>query len=171
MNTFKKPIKPTGTAHSSDGEATNPSIPTTITACSSMINNDDKNDIDTTPNESSITTDDKNRQTIDMFNNTSMVSQATIPIPTALNESTHFDPLISTDSGNLQDLETLLKSTFQKPPVNIETMSLSPQISTTPDDISDLKSVIINLGTTLLNKMNVIETKIDDHFSQTKKMK
>ncbi|CAF5149904.1 unnamed protein product, partial [Rotaria socialis] len=68
-----------------------------------------------------------------------------------------------TDSSNLQDLETLLKSTFQKPPVNIEAISLSPQISTTTttttanDDISDLKSMLVNLSSTLLNKMNVIE--------------
>ncbi|CAF5007851.1 unnamed protein product, partial [Rotaria socialis] len=160
MNTFKKPIKTTGTAHSSDGEATNPNIPTT--ASTTTTNNDDKNDIDTIQNESSITFDDKNRKAIDIFNNVNTIAQQAIAIPPTLNESTHFDPLISTDSSNLQDLETLLKSTFQKPPVNIEAISLSPQISTTTtttanDDISDLKSMLVNLSSTLLNKMNVIE--------------
>ncbi|CAF5203102.1 unnamed protein product, partial [Rotaria magnacalcarata] len=170
MNTFKKPIKTTGTAHSSDGEATNPNIPTV--AFTTNTNNDDKNGIDTIQNESSITFDDKNRKAIDIFNNVNAISQQTIAIPPTLNESTHFDPLISTDSGNLQDLETLLKSTFQKSPVNIEAISLSPQISTTTvnDDISDLKSMLMNLSSTLLNKMNVIESKIDDHCSQTKKI-
>lgn len=169
MNTFKKPSKTAGTAHSSDGEAANTNISTT--ASNSIINNDDKNDIESTPNDPSVTIDEKSRQTMDIFKNSNVIPQQPAQtIPPVLSESTHFDPLISTDTGNLQDLETLLKSTFQKPPVINDAVTLSPQVSTTADDVSDLKSVIMNLSSTLLNKMNVIEAKIDDHCSQTKKI-
>ena len=43
-----------------------------------------------------------------MFKNSNLIPQlTTLSIPPVLNESAHFDPLISTDNGNLQDLETL----------------------------------------------------------------
>lgn len=169
MNTFKKPTKTTGTAHSSDGETANTSIP--VASSNSMPNNDDKNEIDLTLNDSPVPIDDKNLKIIDIFNNTNPLPQHTTIIPSTLNESAHFDPLITTDNGNLQELESLLKSTFQKTSINNDATPLSTQVSTiSNDDISDLKSVIVNLSQTLMSKMNTIESKIDDHCSQTKKI-
>jgi hypothetical protein len=163
MNTFKKPNKTTGTAHSSDGETVNTN--NSLISSIPILNNDDKNEIETISNESSLIIDEKNR-----FNHSNSSSQQPIKISQQLNESTHFDPLISTDNDNLQELETLLKSTFQKTFSNQESITISPQISSTNDEISDLKSLIIDLRKNLLNKMNIIENKIDDHFSQTRKM-
>ena len=163
MNTFKKQNKTAGTAHSSDGETattTTPSVPIT--------NNDDE----LISNESSLPIDDKKRKIIDTYNNSSNQSpQQTIKSSQILNESTHFDPLLSTDNSPLQDLETLLKSTFQKSTmINDDPITISPQISSTTDDISDLKSMIMDLSKTLITKMNIIETKIDDHNIQTRKI-
>lgn len=152
MNTFKKPNKTTGTAHSSDGEAANTSTPSIISV--SLINNDDKNEIDTISNDLSLTVDEKKRP---LNSNIS---------PQQVTESTHFDPLISTDNGNLQELETLLKSTFQKSPPIEETIT----ITSTNDELTDLKSMIMDLNKNLLYKMNTIEAKIDEHCNQTRKM-
>jgi len=163
MNTFKKPNKTTGTAHSSDGETVNTN--NSLISSIPILNNDDKNEIETVSNESSLTIDEKNR-----FNHSNSSSQQPVKISQQLNESTHFDPLISTDNDNLQELETLLKSTFQKTFSNQESITISPQISSTNDEVSDLKSLIIDLRKTLLNKMNIIETKIDDHCFQTRKI-
>jgi hypothetical protein len=164
MNTFKKQNKTAGTAHSSDGEAANNTTP----SLSSLLvtNNDDKNETETISNDSSMTIDDKKRNIVDVYQS----PQQSLTIPQQLNESTHFDPLISPDNGNLHELETLLKSTFQKSATNDDTIAISPQISSTNDDISDLKSMIMDFSKTLLNKMNRIETKIDEHFSQTRKI-
>jgi hypothetical protein len=156
MNTFKKPIKTTGTAHSSDGEAANTNTPSISSI--PLMNNDDKNEFETISNDLSLTIDEKKRH------NHSNLS------PHQLNESTHFDPLISTDNGNLQELEILLKSTFQKSITNEEPITISTQILSTNDEISDLKSIIMDLNKNLLNKMNIIETKIDDHCFQTRKI-
>jgi len=168
MNTFKKQNKTAGTAHSSDGEAANtntPSIPSIP-----ITNNDEKTENETISNESSLIIDDKNRKILDVFNNSNSSPQQTIQSSQTLNESTHFDPLLSTDNSHLQELETLLKSTFQKSSTNDDSIGISPQISSTNDDISDLKLMIMDLSKTLLNKMNIIETKIDDHYSQTRKI-
>jgi len=152
MHTFKKPNKTTGTAYSSDGETANTTTPSISSA--PILNNDDKTEIETISNELSLTIDDKKR-----INNTNVS-------PQQLNESSHFDPLISTDNSNLQELETLLKSTFQKSISNDESIT----ISSTNDDISDLKLMMMDLSKRLLNKMNIIETKIDDHCIQTRKL-
>jgi hypothetical protein len=160
MNTFKKPNKTTGTAHSSDGEAANTNAPSISSVL--VMNNDDKNEIETMSNDSSLLIDEKQR-----MNHLISSSHQTVQITPQLSESTHFDPLISNDNGNLQELETLLKSTFQKTISNNES---SPQILSTNDDISDLKSMIMNLSQNLLNKMDIIETKIDDHCLQTRKI-
>jgi hypothetical protein len=156
MNTFKKPIKTTGTAHSSDGETANTNTPSISSI--PLMNNDDKNEFETISNDLSLTIDEKKRH-----NHLNLS-------PHQLNESTHFDPLISTDNGNLQELETLLKSTFQKSITNEEPITISTQILSTNDEISDLKSIIMDLSKNLLNKMNIIETKIDDHCFQTRKI-
>jgi hypothetical protein len=156
MNTFKKPNKTAGTAHSSDGEAANtntPSIP--------LINTEEKNENETILTDSSLIIDEKKQS-----NHSNFSPQSTTKLAEQLSESANFDPLISTDHENLQDLETLFKSTFQKPLSNDDSIA----ISSTNDDISDLKSMIMDFSKNLLNKMNIIETKIDDHCSQTRKI-
>lgn len=163
MNTFKKPNKTTGTAHSSDGEAANTNAPSISSVL--VMNNDDKNEIETMSNDSSLLIDEKQR-----MNHLISSSHQTIQITPQLSESTHFDPLISNDNENLQELETLLKSTFQKSITNEEPITISTQILSTNDEISDLKSIIMDLNKNLLNKMNIIETKIDDHCFQTRKI-
>jgi hypothetical protein len=163
MNTFKKQGKSTGTAHSSDGEAANiNTIP--------ISTNDDKTELEINSNDSSLTIDDRKRNVIDIFNNSNVSPQQTTRLSQQLNESTYFDPFISTENNNLEELETLLKSTSQKPVTNNETITASSQISTANDELSDLKSLIMDFSQTLLNKMNIIETKIDDHCNQTRKI-
>ena len=159
MNTFKKQGK-TGTAHSSDGEAANATTPSMSSVL--VMNNDDKNDGENQLNDSSLTIDEKQR-----LNNLMSSPQQSVQMTPQLSESTHFDPLISNDNGNLQELETLLKSTFQKSISNNES---SPQISSTNDDVSDLKLMLMNLSHSLLTKMNTIENKIDEHCTQTRKI-
>ncbi|CAF1156874.1 unnamed protein product [Adineta steineri] len=169
MNTFKKQNKTSGTAHSSDGEAANTTTPSVSSV--PVINNDEKNETETIPTEStSLLVDEKKRNITDTLNNSNQSPQQTQNISQQLNESTTFDPLISDDNGNLQELETLFKSTCQKIPASDDTITISPQISSTSDDISDLKSMIMNMSKTLLNKMNIIETKIDEQCSQTRKI-
>ncbi|CAF3565709.1 unnamed protein product [Adineta steineri] len=169
MNTFKKQNKTAGTAHSSDGEAANTTTPSVSSV--PVINNDEKNETETIPTEStSLLVDEKKRNITDTLNNSNQSPQQTQNISQQLNESTTFDPLISDDNGNLQELETLFKSTCQKIPASDDTITISPQISSTNDDISDLKSMIMNMSKTLLNKMNIIETKIDEQCSQTRKI-
>ena len=169
MNTFKKPNKTTGTAHSSDGEAATTNTQSINSV--STLTNEDKNEVETmSTDSSSLLAEDKKRPTNDVSNTSTQSSQQTIKLSQQLSESTHFDPLISTDSGNLQELETLLKSTFQKAPPNDEMLTISPQVSTNTDDLSDLKSLIMDMSRNLLTKMNIIETKIDEHFTQTRKI-
>ena len=167
MNTFKKPNKASGTAHSSDGEAANTNTPS-LSSVPLVNNNDDRNEMEpttTTTIDSSLIPDEKQRANYPIPS-----SQQSIQKPSQLSESTHFDPLISTDNENLQELETLLQSTPQKYLPPNESRTISPSATSTNDEISDLKSMIMNLSQTLLNKMHIIETKIDDHCSQTRKI-
>ena len=155
MNTFKKQGKTSGTGHSSDGEVANPNG-VSLTSSVPPAANEDKNDTDSTPVETS--------STLDASNNSNSTTAA-------LNDSRHFDPLLSSDHEHLQELETLFKSTFPKPSTTSEeTNVFSAQISATSDDISDLKSMIADLGKILLAKMNTIESKIDNHCDQTRKI-
>lgn len=167
MNTFKKQNKASGTAHSSDGEAANTNTPS-LSSVSVVNNNDDKTETELTTVDSPLITDEKQRLNYPI---SSSPPQPSILKSSQLSESTHFDPLISTENGNnLQELETLLQSTPQKSfPLN-ESRTISPTTASTNDDLSDLKSMIMNLGQSLLNRMHVIETKIDDHCSQTRKI-
>lgn len=117
----------------------------------------------------------------------SFISHSTIPaskVTPVLTESSTFDPLISAESGSLKDLESLLQSTFHKGPTGItaavsnvaeEQQQVATKISTqtsltTNDELVDLKSMILNLSRTLLTKMNVIESKIDEHCQQTRRI-
>lgn len=164
MNTFKKPSKAAGTAHSSDGEA----AATTTNSVQSMPSVPTLIDDERADNES-IAVDSSSSVTADERRRPGTSDVATKPA-SQLSESTHFDPLISGESGNLQELETLLKSTFQKPPSSDETISFSPQVSTSTDDLSDLKSMLMDMSRSLLTKMSVIENKIDEHCTQTRKI-
>lgn len=159
MNTFKKPTKTAGTAHNSDNEAatTNtssvPSIP--------VQNTEEKTETDSLSNE-----DEKKR-----FQHANISPQQSVQLAKQLTESTHFDPLISNENGNLQELETLFKSTFQKQNLHEESSHISPQIySSSTDELSELKSMFMDFSKTLITKMNVIESKIDDHCFQTRKI-
>lgn len=162
-NTFKKQNRTAGTAHSSDGEAANPA-----TSSIPPLNNEEKLEFEAIPA-------DPNPSMIDVFpvvppssTNSLSTSKAT-PV---LSESAHFDPLVSRDTGSLRDLETLLQSTFQKAPSVVEEPArVSPQPPlTSHDELADLKSMIVGLSRTLLTKMNVIESKIDEHCQQTRKI-
>ena len=168
MNTFKKQ-KPNGTAHSSDGEAVNTNIPV-APSNPTTHNNDDKSEIEIVSSESTTIIDDKNRKVIDACKNSNLAAQQTIKLPQAMNDSAPFDPLVSTTNSNLQELETLLKSTSKNPTINGDKISASSQITSINDDIYYFKSMVMNLSQTLLHKMDTIEKKIDDHCNQTKKL-
>jgi hypothetical protein len=115
--------------------------------------------------------DEKSRQVMDIFSSTSPSSQQLTQITSTSTESSHFDPLLSTDSGNLQALECLLKSTFQKSNnIHDDVIPLPSHISTINDDMSDVKTMIHDLSRTLLAKMTIIESKIDDHCQQTRRI-
>ena len=132
-----------------------------------MANNEEKTEMEPVSAESFASmTDEKKRQVIDAFNQSNALSQQTPP----LSESSRFDSSTGADNGNLQELESLLRGTFQKVSIKEESIGVSPQMSTANDEISDLKSLILDLSRTLLTKMNVIETKIDDHCQQTRKI-
>lgn len=168
MNTFKKQNKASGTAHSSDGEAATTTTPS-LSSVPVMNNNDDKNETESTSTtvDSPLISDEKQRPT---YHPISSSCQPSIQKSSQLSESTHFDPLISTDNGNLQELETLLQSTPQKILPPNESRTISPATASSNDEFSDLKSMIMNLSHSLLNRMHIIETKIDDHCSQTRKI-
>ena len=106
---------------------------------------------------------------IETVNNTNL----TVPLVTdTLIESTHFDPLINSDSQNILELENLLHGAYQSNQNRIseETIQLTSQLSTSTDELSELKSMIFDLSQKLITKMNNIETKIDDHCQQALKI-
>jgi len=165
-NTFKNSNKTTGTAHNSDTETTNPNVSLTI------------NDENFTK-LSEIESDEPKQRLIDLFNtsnpiissivqsqpNTSSIilpksiqlfkSQPTIQIPI------HFDPFISPER-EIQELDTLIKTSNDKSLSNDDTITA---LST--NDLSEIKLLIMDLNKTLINRLNIIENKIDEHRNQT----
>ena len=76
-----------------------------------------------------------------------------------------FDPLISPQrDGHLFD--ALLKTPYDKSvSSNDDTI-----VASSANDLSEIKSLILDLNRSLLKKMSTIEQKIDDHRNQTKQI-
>lgn len=68
--------------------------------------------------------------------------------------SPHFDPFISPER-EIQEFKSL---------TNDDTIIAS---SSTTNDLSEIKLMIMDLSKTLINRMNIMETKIDQHKYQT----
>jgi hypothetical protein len=157
QNTFKNPCKTTG----SDTETA-------------------KND-EISPKTIEIESDEQKQKLIDLFNTSnppvsstiqSQPNSSSLVLPKSIQQvksqptsqfSTNFDPFISPER-NIQELETLLKTPLDKSSSNDDTMIAS---SSSLNDFSEIKLMITDLSKTLLNRMNIIENKIDEHRNQT----
>jgi len=158
-NTFKNSSKTTGTAHNSDTETTNPNVSLTI---------NDEN--------STIESDESKRKLIDLFNSSNPTVSLTVQshpnistliLPKSIQQiksqpttqiSTDFDPFISPE----RNLDILIKTSHDKSLSNDDTITASSS-----NDFSEMKLMIMDLSKTLLNRMNIIENKIDEHRNQT----
>jgi hypothetical protein len=165
-NTFKNSGKTTGTGHNSDTETTNTNVSLTIT---------DENSTKLIEIES----DETKQKLIDLFNTSNPNASLTVqshpnissiilpkPIPQVKSQPTSqiptdFDPFISSES-NLQELDTLIKTPHDKSLSNDDTITASSS-----NDFSEIKLMIMDLSKTLLNRMTMIENKIDEHRNQT----
>ena len=154
QNTFKNPTKSVG----SDTETT-------------------KND-EISPKIFENETDEQKRKLIDLFNtsnptvSSSQPNTSSLILPKSIQQvksqptiqlSTDFDPFVSPEK-NIQELENLLKTPNRRSISNDDTIVPSP---TSLNDFSEIKSMITDLSKTLLNRMNIIENKIDEHRNQT----
>jgi hypothetical protein len=74
---------------------------------------------------------------------------------------THSDPFIL-PNRNICELESLFKSPNDKSSSNDDTI-----VASSSNDFSEVKLMITDLSRTLLNRMNIIENKIDEHRNQT----
>jgi hypothetical protein len=155
-NTFKNSSKTTGTAHNSDTETTNPNVSLTI---------NDEN--------STIESDESKRKLIDLFNSSNPTVSLTVQshpnistliLPKSIQQiksqptTTDFDPFISPE----RNLDILIKTSHDKSLSNDDTI-----IASSSNDFSEMKLMIMDLSKTLLNRMNIIENKIDEHRNQT----
>ncbi len=156
-STFKNANKTNGTACNSDSETTNPNISVTI--------NDE-----TSSKTLEIESDEPKRKLLDLFNppvsslvqSQPNISSIIIPKPTSQVKSqptSQFDPFVSPER-NTQELNTSIKTT----PSNDDTITAS---SSSSNELSEIKMLITDLSKTLLNRMTVIENKIDEHRNQT----
>ncbi len=161
-NTFKHSSKTTGTAYNSDTETTNPNISLTITDENSLKANE-------------IESDETKRKLFDLFN----TSNSTVPsivqsqpnissiiLPKIIQQvksqptsqiSTNFDPFISPER-NIQEFKALHDKSLS----NDDTI-----IASSSNDLSEIKSMIMDLSKTLINRINIIENKIDEQRNQT----
>ncbi|UJR16001.1 hypothetical protein I4U23_002918 [Adineta vaga] len=164
-NALKNPNKSNGATQSSDTE-------TASTNISLSTNNE------TSVKLSEIESDEAKLNLIDQHNISKSIgssifhsqpntSSIILPVPIQQIKSqpisyisTHSEVLISPDR-NIDELETLLKS-----PQN-RSLSNDDTIIGSSNDISDIKLMITDLSRTLLNRMNIIESKIDEHRNQT----
>ena len=159
-NTFKNPSKSTGTAHNSDTESTHPNISLTI--------HDDKSiDLELT---------DSKRKLLDLFHPSttkaphlvqSQPSTCSFIRPNTLPQvksqpTSQFDPLISPERNN-QTLNITIKTPPEKSSSNDDTITASSSST----DLTEIKSMLMDLSKTLFLRMNIIETKIDEHRHQT----
>lgn len=157
-DTFKNPHKANGTAHNSDTETTTTNISLPVNEEISLKSND-------------IDTDEAKRKVLDRFNsanphvssnvqsqpNTSSIilSKSISQVksqPTTSQNPLHFDPLISPERENSEN-KTLS---------NDDTITAS-----STNDLSEIKLMIMDLSKTLINRMNILENKIDEHKNQT----
>lgn len=159
-NTFKNPSKSTGTAQNSDTESTHPNISLTI--------HDDKSlDLEIL---------DSKRKLLDLFHPSvtkssplvqSQPSTSSIIHPKSLPQvksqpTSQFDPLISPERTN-PTLDTTIKTPPEKSSSNDDTITASSSST----DLSEIKSMLMDLTKSLFIRMNIIENKIDEHRHQT----
>jgi hypothetical protein len=161
-STFKNPSKTNGTAYNSDSETTNPNISLTI---------NDENSTKTID----IDSDEPKRKLLDLFNTSnptvsslvqSQPNTSSIILPKPIQQvksqpTSHFDPFISPER-NIQELDTSIKTPYDKSSSNDDTIT-----ALSSNDLSEIKNMIMDLSKTLLNRMNLIENKIDEHQNQT----
>jgi hypothetical protein len=167
-NAFKNSSKTTGTAQNSDNESAN----NNTSSISLTINDENSSKIIDTELTPTNKLDETKRISIDLFNSPtpgipsvihSQPNTSSIILPQTVQQTksqptSQFDPLIS-PLRNTPELEILL---YEKSSSNDDTITGSSS-----NDISDIKSMIMDLSKTLINKMNTIENKIDQHRTQT----
>ena len=165
-NTFKNPSKSTGTAHNSDTESTHPNIALTI---------NDENF--SKPLELELP--ESKQIFLDVFhtpNSKSPIlvqSQPNIPstiLPKSLppqvksQPTSQFDPFISPERVNAE-LDTFIKTPPEKSSSsNDDTITA---LSASSTDLTEIKSMLMDLSKTLFIRMNILEQKIDEHHQQT----
>jgi hypothetical protein len=182
MNTFKNSGKTAGTAPNSDAEAT-----TNHVACGTLTVNDEYStktiDSDMMSNDSNKILSESDVQLVDLFNDCSTAepvivhSQSNISsiiLPSSIQPSnsqttiiescSHFDPFISPERST-DRLNMSLKTPYDKSSSNDDTI-----VASSYNDLSDIKSMIMDLSKTLLNKMTIIEQKIDENHQHTQRI-
>jgi hypothetical protein len=168
-NTFKNASKSTGTAHNSDTESTNANVSLTINDETSTkpldLDTEETKlkliDLFNTPNTNvSVQSQPNTSSLIIHKSNQQIKSQPTSQIPT------QFDPLISPER-NPREFDQSLKTPNDKSLSNDDTITAS---SASVNDLSEIKTMIMELNRTFSNRMNAIENKIDEHRNQTTKI-
>ena len=100
----------------------------------------------------------------------SIIVQQSIPQvksqPTTSQFSADFDPLLS-PARTPAELDQSVKSLYDKSLSNDDTITVS---STSNNDLFELKMMLMDLNKTFHHRMNVIESKIDEHRNQTSKI-
>lgn len=163
-STFKNPSKSNGTAHNSDTESTHPNISLTIT--------------DDTPSKSiDLELPDSKRTILDLFHTPNsktpilVQSQPTISLtvlPKSLQQAksqptSQFDPFISPERTTTE-LDTTIKTPPEKSSSNDDTITA---VSSSSNDLVEIKTMLMDLSKNLFVRMNTIEQKIDEHRQQT----
>ena len=138
---------------------------------------------DTSSKPLDLESDDTTRKLIDLFDtpnpsgSLSVQSQpniASIILPKAIQQvksqptsqiSAHFDPFISPER-NLQELDTTMKILHERSLSNDDTITAS----STSNDFSEIKMMLVDLSKNFFNRMNILEHKIDEHRTQTIQM-
>ena len=168
-NTFKHSIKTTGTAHNSDTEVVNTNVPsvsltvnnensTKMTKTESyLIGKSDKNKQNPNPNVSLTTYSQPNTL---LVASSKPIEQTKLQ-PMASQILTGVNQIISSER-NTGDLVSSPKMTYDKSSCNDETI-MTPLSS----NLFEIKLMITDLCKTLLNRMDTIEMKIDEHKNHT----
>ncbi|CAF4558912.1 unnamed protein product [Rotaria sp. Silwood1] len=170
-DTFKASSKTAATTNNSDTELTNTNVSSipliindeisskTIEIESDLINKFDEKNRDSNPIVSSFTHSEPNTSSIIIPKPIQQVkSQPTSQIPT------YFDPLISSEK-DIGELDTLLQTINERSVSNDDTI-----VATSSNDLSEIKSMIFDLTKTVLKRMDIIESKIEEHKNQTRQL-
>jgi len=182
-STFKTSGKTNGTAYNSDTESTSNTLPPV-----SLVINDEllskPMDIDPLTNDLITGSDETQVKLLDLFTHPSPTaplilhsqpSTSTSHIitpslsqtksqPASRTMSSDFDPLISPEQS-IDSLETLLKTPCEKSSSNDDTI-----IAASSNELSEIKSMLMDLSRTLLTRMTIIEQKIDEHRQETQRI-